>query len=77
MCHPKADVDRLCLKRKEGRIDLLQIEAMYKAEVINIAEYLNTKYIEDQFMNIKSHKSNQPNFNSTIKVTADVAEDLN
>jgi hypothetical protein len=63
--HPKADIDRLYVKRKEGRRGLLQIEAMYKAEVINIAEYLNTKYIEDQFFNIKSHKSNQPNLNST------------
>ena len=54
MHHPKADIDRLGLhvKRKEGRRGLLQIEAIYKAEVINIAEYLNTKYIEDQFMNI-------------------------
>ena len=77
MHEPKADIDRLYVKRKEGRRGLLQTEAMYKAEVINTAEYLNTKYIEDQFLNIKSHKSNQPNFNSMLKVTAKFAEDLN
>jgi len=43
---------------------LLQNEVTYKAEIINNAEYLNTKYAEDHFVNIvKSHKSNQPNMN--------------
>ena len=78
MPHPKADIDRLYVKRKEGRRGLLQTEAMYKAEIINTAEYLNTKYIEYQFINtVKSQKSNQPNLNSTIKVIAKVAEELN
>ena len=76
--HPKADKDRLYVKRKERWRGLLQIEATYKAEIINIAEYLNTKYIEDQFVHIvKSHESNQANMNSTIKVAATVAEELN
>jgi hypothetical protein len=74
--NPKADTDRLYVKMKEGKRGLLQIEAKYKAETINIAEYLNTKY-KDQFVNIvKSHKSNQPNMNSTIKTAAKVAEEL-
>jgi len=78
MRHPKADKDRLYVKRKAGGRDLLQIEATYRAETINIAEYLNTKYIEDQFVHIvKSHESNQPNINSTIKVAAEGAEELN
>ena len=50
--HPQADIDRLFVKSKEGGRGLLQIEATYKAEIINIAEYLNTKYIVDQFVNI-------------------------
>jgi hypothetical protein len=29
---------------KGGGRDLLQIEATYKAEIINLAEYLNSKY---------------------------------
>jgi len=65
----------VCEGKEEGR-GLLQIEATYQAEIINIAEYLNTKYKTDQFVNIvKRHESNQPNMNSTIKVN--VAEELN
>jgi hypothetical protein len=38
---------------------------------------LNTKYKEDQFVNIiKSHESNEPNINSTIKTAADFVEKL-
>jgi len=44
MQYPKADIDTLYIKRKEGGIGLVQIEAAYKAEIINIAEYLNTNY---------------------------------
>jgi len=55
------------VKRKGGGRGLLQIEATYKAEIINIAEYLSMKHAEGQFVNIvKSHDSNQPNMNSTI-----------
>jgi hypothetical protein len=39
MHHPKANIDRLYVKRKGGR-GLIQIEAAYNAEKINIAEYL-------------------------------------
>ena len=42
--HPKADIDRLNVKRKEGGRGLVQIETAYKAEIMNIAEYLNTNY---------------------------------
>jgi len=45
--HSKADIDRLYLKREEGGRGLVQIEAAYKAEIINTAEYLNTNYKED------------------------------
>jgi len=63
------------VKRKEGGRGLLQIEVTYKREIINIAEYMDTKYTEDQFVNIvKSHESNRPNMNSTIRVAANVAE---
>jgi len=63
------------VKRKEGGRGLLQIEVTYKREIINIVEYMDTKYTEDQFVNIvKSHESNRPNMNSTIRVAANVAE---
>jgi hypothetical protein len=64
------------VERKEGGGGgLLQIEATYKTEIINIAGYLNTKCTEDQFINIvKSHESGQPNMNSTVKVAEKFVE---
>jgi hypothetical protein len=47
----KADIDRLYVKRKEGGRGLVQLEAAYKAEIINIAECLNKNYKEVQFVN--------------------------
>jgi hypothetical protein len=41
MHRPKANIDRLYVKRREGGRRLSQIEAAYKREIINIAEYLN------------------------------------
>jgi hypothetical protein len=35
--HAKADIDSLYVKRKEGGRGLIQVEAAYKAEIINIA----------------------------------------
>ena len=48
MHHPKTDVDRLYVKRKEGDSGLLRMEATNKAEIMNVAEYLNTKCAEEQ-----------------------------
>ena len=77
MHHPKADKDRLYVKRKEIGRGLVQIEAAYKAEIINIAEYLNTNYKEGQFLNIvKSHENTQPNMNSIIKTAKKITEEL-
>jgi hypothetical protein len=42
MHHPKADTDRLYVKRNEGGRGMLQIKVAYKAEIINNAKYLNT-----------------------------------
>jgi len=56
MYHPEAYIHRLYVKWKEGGRRFLQIAATFKAELINIAEYLNTKYKDDQVVNIvKSH----------------------
>jgi len=78
MHHPEADTDRLYVKRKEGGRGLVQFEAAYKAEINNIAEYLNTKYKEDQFVNIvKVHESTQPNMNSILKSATKILEELN
>ena len=40
MHQPKANIDRLNVKRKEGGRGLVQVEAAYKAEIINIANTL-------------------------------------
>jgi hypothetical protein len=77
MYHPKADIDRLYVKRKEGGRGMVQVETVYKAEIINIAEYLNTNCKEDQFVNIvKNHESTQPYMNSTIKSAIKIKEEL-
>ena len=39
MNHSKADVNRLYIEIKEGKRRLLQTEATYRAEIINIVEY--------------------------------------
>jgi hypothetical protein len=43
---------------ERGGRGLVQVEAAYKAEIINIAQYLNTNYKEDQFVNtVKTMKA--------------------
>ena len=77
MHHPKADIDRLYIKRKEGGRGLMQIEAAYKAEIINIAEYLNTNYKKYQLVNIvKNHENTQPAMNSVTRLAAKIMEEL-
>jgi len=64
--HPKADIDRLYVKRKEGGRGLVQVEAAYKAEITNIAEYLNTNYKVDQFVYfVKSYEKHTTNYELT------------
>jgi hypothetical protein len=64
MHHPKADIGRQYVKRKEGERGLVQVEAAYNEEITSIAEYLNTNYIIDQFVTIvKSFESTQPTMN--------------
>jgi hypothetical protein len=49
---PKADIHRLKLRTKGGGSRLLWIEATCKAELTGVAEWLNTKCKEDQFVNV-------------------------
>ena len=77
MHHSKPDIDRLYIKRRKGRRGMVQIEAAYKAEIINMAEYLNTNYKEDHFVNtVKNHESTQPNMNSIIMTAEKIKEEL-
>jgi hypothetical protein len=76
MHHPKADIDRMYVKRKERGKGLSPSEAAYTKE-INIAEYLNKKHKEHQSVNIiRSHNSNQPNMNSTVRAAAKITDNL-
>jgi hypothetical protein len=75
--HPKADIDRLYVKRREGGRRLVHVEASYKAEITNIAEYRHTNYIVDQFVNIvKGYENTQPTMNSTITAAAKITGEL-
>ena len=52
-------------------------EACYKPKLhisrYNIVEYLNTAHTENQFVNIaKSHKNNQPNMCTKLKVVEEL-----
>jgi hypothetical protein len=48
--------------------EMVQVEAAYKAEITNIAGYLNTNYKVDPFVYfVKSYESTQPTVNSLIK----------
>ena len=56
---------------------MAQEEVAYKAEIINISEYLNTNYKEDQCVNIvKNHESTQPNMNSVLKLATKIIQEL-
>jgi hypothetical protein len=56
---------------------MVQVEAAYKAEIINTAEYYNTKYTDDQFVNIvKNHESTQSNMNTILKLAAKIIAEL-
>ena len=54
---------------------MVEVEAAYKAEIINIAEYLNRNYKDDRFVNtVKNHESTQPNMNSVLKLATKIYE---
>jgi len=66
MHRQKADMDRLYVNRKEAGRNrpVNKLERHTQAEIINIAEYLNTKYEESHYVNIvRCHESSLPNVN--------------
>jgi hypothetical protein len=48
--HPRADIDRLHVPRKEGRRGIMQVEGAYIAEILNLVEYVESK--EDPLIQI-------------------------
>jgi hypothetical protein len=55
--HPRADIDRLYVPRKEGGRGLMQVEVAYIAETVNLVEYVESK--EDPLIQIvRTHQHN-------------------
>jgi hypothetical protein len=64
--HPKADIDRLYVPRKDGGRGLMQIEGAYITEVTKLREYV--EHSEDALMQIV--RTHQHNTSSTLFHTA-------
>jgi hypothetical protein len=64
--HPRADIDRLYLPRKEGGRGLMQVEGAYIAETLSLVEYVKSK--EDPLIQIV--RTHQQNTNSALLQTA-------
>ena len=61
--HPKADVDRLYVRRKQGGRGLMQLEAAHAVEITKLMEYVDRK--EDpliQVVRTHQHKTRQETF---------------
>ena len=64
--HPKADVDRLYVPRKQGGRGLMQLEAAYAVEITKLMEYVDRK--EDPLIQVV--RTHQHNINSALLQTA-------
>jgi len=64
--HPKADVDRLYVRRKQGGRGLMQLEAAHAVEISKLVEYLDRK--EDPLKQVD--RTHQHNINSAALQTA-------
>jgi len=56
--HPKADVDRLYVPRKQGGRGLMQLEAAHAVEITKLAEYVDRK--EDPLYRLSEHTNTTP-----------------
>jgi len=55
--HPKADVDRLYVPRKQGGRGLMQLEAAHAVEITKMVKYVDRK--EDPLMQVvRTHQHN-------------------
>ena len=55
--HPKADVDRLYIPRKQGGRGLMQLEAAHAVEIIKLVEYVDRKD-EPLIQVVRTHQHN-------------------
>jgi hypothetical protein len=64
--HPKADVDRLYVPRKQGGRGLMQLEAAHEGEITKLVEYVDRK--EDPLIQVV--RTHQHNTGSVVLQTA-------
>ena len=64
--HPKADVDRLYVPRKQGGRGLMQLEATHAVEITKLVDYVERK--EDPLIQVV--RTHQQNTNSAVLHTA-------
>ena len=64
--HPKADVDRLYVPRKQGGRGLMQLEAAHAVEITKLVEYVDRK--EDPLIQVV--RTHQHNTDSAVLQTA-------
>ena len=64
--HPKADVDRLYVPRKQGGRGLMQLEASHAVEITKLVEYVERK--EDPLIQVV--RTHQHNTDSAVLQTA-------
>ena len=55
--HPKADLDRLYVPRKQGGRGLMQLEAAYEVEITKLLEYVDRK-VDPLIRVVRTHQHN-------------------
>ena len=63
--HPKADVERLHVPRKEGGRGLIQLELMYKTSTIGLYQYLSNS--NDWILQLVNQHENSKKLHSVVK----------
>jgi hypothetical protein len=64
--HPKADIDRMYVSRKQGGRGLMQLEAAHAVEITKLVEYVDRK--EDPLIQVV--RTQQQNTDSAVLQTA-------
>ena len=74
MHHPKADVERLYVPRKEGGRGLIQLELMYKTSTIGLSQYLSNS--NDWILQLVNQHENSKKLHSVVKEANKFAREL-
>ena len=74
MCHPKSDVDRLYILRKEGGRGLIQLELTYETTTIGLEKYIDSS--NDWMLQLVKQHENSKKAHSVIKESEKYKRDL-